>query len=144
MSTKQMLYALTRVNVWLTGPKAPSGPEAEELRPLVAEAAAAGAQMLQHMGRPRDPDSAGKPSGRRPSVRYQVDVSNAAPRVAVGAQAAAEMVNKELEELREKKRVTQNNLTVGIARNTTWWTKVETANGTVVIEVRRLPDEAKT
>lgn len=144
MSSKKMLYALTRVNMALAKPQPPSGAELQDLRDLVAEALAAGAQMLERVGRPRDPDSIDKPRGRRPSSRYQIDVSNAAPRIAVGGQAAADMVNAELTELGSAKRVTPNNLTVGIARNGGWWTKVETDGGTVVIEARRLPDAEKS
>lgn len=141
MSQKQMLYALTRVNVALAQPELPSGAELQELRTLVAEACAAGAQMLQHMGRPRDPDSAGKPAGRRPSARYRIEISNMAPRIVVGGQAAADAINEQLAELGVRQRVTQNNLTVGIARNGSWFKLVETSNGTVVLECARAKEQ---
>lgn len=140
MSVKQMLYALTRVNVALAKPQPPSGAELQELRDLVAEALSAGAAMLQHMGRRRDPTSAGKPRGPAPSARYRIEVDSYAPRTIIGGQAAADAVNEHLTEFGMKQRVTMHTLIVGCARAGYWSKLCNHDGGTSSITVTRLPD----
>lgn len=144
MSMKKMLYVLSRVNMALSKPKLPSGEELQELRDLVAEALSEGARSLQHMGRPRDPDSVGKPTGRRPTTRYRIDVDNYAPQVVVGGLAAADAVNEHLAAFGMKQRVTMNTLIAGIARSNAWVKLCDHSNGTSAISVTRLPDEQKS
>lgn len=144
MSTKKMLYVLSRVNMALSKPKLPSGDELQELRSMVAEAVAEGADMLQHMGRKRDPDSVGKPRGAKPAARYRIDVDNYAPRIILGGQATADAVNEHLAEFGMKQRVSMHTLIVGISRSGSWVKLCHHSNGTSAIAVSRLPDEEKS
>lgn len=90
-------------------------------------------------------DLAGRPAtgrkGRAPTTRYIVDVSNYAPRIVLGGQAAADAINEHLAELKLRKRLTINNLTTSISTKGEWSHVEDTGSGTVILAVRRAPEE---
>lgn len=144
MSTRQMLYALVRVNNMLNGAWPPSDDELQKVREQVRAAVGAGLDTSQRMAEAAERRASGTRVGRRPTARYEVDITNYAPAVCIGAGAAVERVNEVLAEHKLKKRLTVNNLTTTISTKGGWWTNIDTTNGTVTIGVRRLSDAEKS
>lgn len=143
MSYKNILYALTKVNEWMQSPSGRAANPPQELSDMVATALADGMAGLQNMGRKANPDGTRSTGGRPPSVRYMIEVSNMAPRVVLGTAAAIEAVNEVMAEHKETFRMTSANMSVGIARNGSWWRNIETSNGTITVAVSKAKEQAK-
>lgn len=142
MSLRQMLLALSQVNEVLNGPWPPSDEALAELRQVVSAGITAGAGTLSRMGRvATDGQPKGK-GGARPTAAYEVEISGAYPMRVLGAQAVCDIINKELEQHKEKFRLTPNNLTTVVSTRGGWFRNVETSNGTVTLAARRIQGPA--
>lgn len=138
MSTRQMLYALSRVNSMFAGVFPPSAETWSETQKIVAHALTAGMTTSNRMAQAAAARSTGGKVGRKPTTVYLIDINGAEPFTTYGGRATVDAVNKELAALGVKRLLSVNNLTTIISTKGEWWRNVETDSGTVTISVQKI------